>query len=61
MKKKSAILLTICMMASLCGCTVTGDKNDTSKTNATNYSKVDLNEVVASVEKKIKNNFKSQS
>ena len=60
MKKKIAILLTICMMASLCGCTVTGDKNDTSKTNATNYSKVDLNEVVASVEKKIKNNFKPQ-
>ena len=60
MKRIVGILLTVCMVAALCGCAMTNGKQDTSKANATNFEKVDLNAVVSSVEKKIKNNFKPQ-
>lgn len=59
MKRIIGLLLTLCMVASLCGCSMSiGAQQDVPKADISNDTKVDLDAVMDSVEKMVQDDFK---
>ena len=59
MKKIISLCLTVCIVAALCGCSVTvANRQDASGNEFTNGAKVDLDAIMDSVENMIQDDFK---